>query len=268
MLIPPRNSADVLTQGIGLLGRVWRTLIPPAFGAFMILGALTVILFEVTEANELMDLVFNNPEGLATLPDEQLQEIGLRFLSVGLRSAGIQLVASVFVALAAHRAAGAALAGKSVSAGEASLFAARRMLPGVLAAGIALMGVLAGLILFIIPGIWIAFSLSMVLPVIALEDARPSQALNRSFQIVRGRWWPTAGFLLVVGLLGSVAGGLLQLVALPLLTVGDLSIGAGLGFVASLVVQGFIVAAIAVMATAWYVDLRARTEALTTESFG
>ena len=127
-----------------------------------------------------------------------------------------------------------------------------------------LIAVFAGLLMLIIPGIWIVFSLSMVLPVVALENAGPAQALRRSFQLVKGRWWPTAGFLLLVGLLGSVAGQIVQFVAAPLLTIGDLSIGLGLGFVVAVVIQGFIVAAIAVMATAWYMDLRARKEPLTT----
>jgi hypothetical protein len=78
--------------------------------------------------------------------------------------------------------------------------------------------------------------------------------------LVRGRWWPTVGFLILVGLLGSVAAQLVQLVALPILGAAGVGLAAGLGFVVLIVAQGIVVAAIAVMTTLWYFDLRARKE--------
>jgi hypothetical protein len=74
------------------------------------------------------------------------------------------------------------------------------------------------------------------------------------------------GFLLLVGLFGSIAAQLVQLVAIPIVGSGEIGLGAGLGFVVLVVAQGMIVAAIAVMATLWYLDLRARKEPLLTES--
>ena len=106
----------------------------------------------------------------------------------------------------------------------------------------------------------------MLTSVIALEGVGPIEALQRSFRLVRGRWWPTVGFLLLVGLFGSVAAQLVQLVALPIVGAGEVGIGAGLGFVVLVVAQGVVVAAIAVMVTLWYVDLRARKEPLVSES--
>ncbi len=266
MEIPARPFGEVLTEGMRLLAKVWRTLIPPAFGAFIALGAATVIFFRVTQVNELLDLILNDPGAIDLLSDEELAEIALRLFSAASLLVAMQWVGSAFVALATHRTVGVTLAGTTITATEASRFAARKMIPALTVSAIAIIGVLAGLILFVIPGIWIVFSLSMVLPAVALEEAGPAQALKRSFQLVKGRWWPTAGFLLLVGLLGSIAGQMVQLVALPLLTIGDLSIGLGLAFVIVVVVQGLIVAAIAVMVTVWYVDLRARKEALTTSS--
>jgi nucleoside recognition membrane protein YjiH len=70
----------------------------------------------------------------------------------------------------------------------------------------------------------------------------------------------------MVGLLGSAAAQLVQLIALPALTSGNTSIGAGLAFVVLMVIQGFVVAAIGAMYTRWYVDLRARKEPLLSSS--
>jgi hypothetical protein len=66
--------------------------------------------------------------------------------------------------------------------------------------------------------------------------------------------------------MGSVAGGLLQFVAVPLVAVGDISTGLALVFVTGLVFQGLVMAAIAVMSTMWYFDLRARQEGAVSQS--
>jgi hypothetical protein len=70
--------------------------------------------------------------------------------------------------------------------------------------------------------------------------------------------------LVLVGLLGSIAAQLVQLIALPALATEDVGLGTGLGFFFLIVVQGLVVAAIAVMTTVWYLDLRARKESLLT----
>jgi hypothetical protein len=66
--------------------------------------------------------------------------------------------------------------------------------------------------------------------------------------------------LLLVGLVGSIAGWLLQSVAVPLVAIGDVSTGLALVFVAGLIFQGLVVAAIAVVITMWYFELAARAE--------
>jgi hypothetical protein len=125
---------------------------------------------------------------------------------------------------------------------------------------IASAGIAVGLLLLVIPGVWLAVSVAMVPHVVALEDRGVFGSLRRSVQLVRGRWWPTFGYLLLVGLVGSVAGWLLQSVAIPLVAVGDISTGLALVFVAGLIFQGLVVAAIAVMNTMWYFELRTRNE--------
>jgi hypothetical protein len=140
------------------------------------------------------------------------------------------------------------------------------LVPLIVAGLVAIVLIVAGLFALIVPGLWLAGSFSMLSAVIALEGLGPIKALQRSFRLVRGRWWPTVGFLLLVGLFGSVAAQLVQLVALPIVGAGGVGIGAGLGFVVLVVAQGVVVAAIAVMVTLWYVDLRARKEPLVSES--
>jgi hypothetical protein len=253
---------------MAVLGRVWKRLIPPSFGAFVVLGAVTILIFQAYDAIEFIDLAINRPEALQTLNDAELLDITGDFLAALGISALLQALASAFVSLVAFRLVGAELAGKTCSAGQAALFAARKAVTYVLVIIATSLAILLGLVFFIAPGVWIGVRLSMTGPVIAMEDAGAAGSLNRSFQLVGGRWWPTIGWLLFVGLLGGVAAQLVQLVAVPLLAVGSIGIGAGLSFGIAVVVQGFIVAAIGVMIAVWYLDLRTRKEQFLSESLG
>jgi hypothetical protein len=117
------------------------------------------------------------------------------------------------------------------------------------------------------PGVWLAVSASMTTSAVAIENTGLLNSIRRSMRLVRGRWLPTAGYLLLVGLLGGIAIQLIQLIAVPLASDGGggtFAIAAGLGALT----QGLLVAAIAVMYTHWYIDLRARTEVLATSDLG
>src|SRR5205807_5938828 len=66
------------------------------------------------------------------------------------------------------------------------------------------------------PFIWLGVSWSLAFPVLVAEGARGTDALRRSFRLVRGRWWPTFGalalaflFQLFLGLIVGIPLGLL-----------------------------------------------------------
>ena len=180
----------------------------------------------------------------------------------------LQAIASGFIALAVSFIVADRIDGRALTGGEATMKALRRMPMLVVVGILATIGVTLGLLLFVIPGIWLAISLSMITHVVALEDKGVIPSLTRSTQLVRGRWWETLGFVLLVGFMGSVAGQFLQLLALPLLAVGDLSTSLALVFVAGLILQGLVIAAIAVMTTTWYFDLRSRRDEVVSPQAG
>ena len=45
----------------------------------------------------------------------------------------------------------------------------------------------------IAPGVWLYVAWSVAVPVLLMEGTRGFRALGRSFNLVRRRWWPTAG---------------------------------------------------------------------------
>jgi hypothetical protein len=266
MQITPRPFGEVISEGTTILGRVWRRFLAPAFWASILLGALTIVIVVATGAGDVLQLVLTDPEVLETYTREQLIETTLTLFQAGSISVLVQLLGTGFINLTVHSLVASEIAGEPIGPRVATSRAFGRLLVLVAAGFLAFVSTFLGLIALIIPGLWLAGCFTMISPVIALEHVGPVAALRRSFTLVQGRWWPTIGFLLLVGLLGSVAAQLVQLIAIPILAAGGVGIGSGLGFVLIVVVQGFVIAAIAVMTTVWYIDLRARKEPLLTSN--
>lgn len=125
------------------------------------------------------------------------------------------------------------------------------------------LGVTAGLALFALPGIYLAVTWSVALPVLALEGRAPTGALGRSAELVRGRWWATFGRLLaaalVAGALDLVATGLVGSLLSPVVEPGSPAgtvVGAGLGALCSLVTVPFLAAVVLLV----HEDLVARVD--------
>lgn len=295
MQIVPRPFGQVLSDALNALSRVWRPLASTALIVFIPVGVATLFVFQwVDGATDFLDLVFSDPESLQGLSDGELFELARPFLMAMAISSGFQTLATVFIYLAAARAMTFDAAGLAVSGRELRAHATRRYLSAFIAALVALLGIgsLLGLglgiwmipvgvvglpnstsvliafvllVALVAPGVWLGVSMSTFLAVLAAERVGPISSLRRSIRLVRGRWWPTLGFLALVGLLGAVAVQLIQLVAIPLAAAGVLDSGISLASVLGIVSQGLIIAGYGAMYAAWYVDLRARSDALTAD---
>lgn len=297
MVIAPRQFGQVLNDAIHGLAAVWRALVIPALATMIPVSVATTFVFTTTGGADFLDVVLSNPERLQRLPGEVVWELARPFYIAVVIASLLLMVAGVFLALVSHSAVAAHVRGETLTGGEATRIALRRYLTGLTATVLmfVVIGVLitlggflwfvpaasvgapnptaamVALILLAVvlgPGIWAAVSVSMTTPTVAIEGRGPVDSIRRSMQLVKGRWWPTAGYLALVGLFGGIAIQLIQLVALPLALVGGggavLVIVSALGVVS----QGLLVAAIAAMYTHWYIDLRARKEDLATESLG
>jgi hypothetical protein len=122
--------------------------------------------------------------------------------------------------------------------------------------------VLLALLACIVPGVWLYVAWSVAVPALLIEGTRGFEALGRSFNLVRRRWWPTFGTLLLANLLATTVAFGFGLLALPAVFVGgdnefvfDLANGV-FGAVASVVTIPFVAAVVAVI----YFDLRVRKE--------
>jgi len=121
---------------------------------------------------------------------------------------------------------------------------------------------LLGFAACIVPGVWLYVAWSVAVPALLIENVRGIEALRRSFNLVRRRWWPTAGILILANLLATAITAGIGLLALPLLVAGrdnelvyDLANGVFTGIAGVLTIP-FVAAVVAVI----YFDLRVRKE--------
>lgn len=290
MRILPRLLGKVLSDAMGTLARTWKPLILLAVVVFVPASLITIAAFSIPGALDFVEAMVLRPEELADLPPEVFLDRSRPFLLATAITMLVQGLATIFVFVACHRAtvadlkdettrvgatarAGlrrypvAAVAGVGSAIASAALFffgltfwSVPAVTVGTPNAGAAVVALVL-LVALVGPGLWLGTSLSMVTAAAAVEGKGVLGAMRRSARLVRGRWWATFGFLLLVGLLGTVAVQLVQLVAIPVATAG----GGGSAPLASLLgvlAQGPIVTAMGITFTHWYVDLRARNEAL------
>jgi hypothetical protein len=97
-------------------------------------------------------------------------------------------------------------AGRVPSTAEALRAAAPRMAPAVAVVALFTVAVAAGLVVLVVPGIWIAVRWYFGAQVVVIDGAGPVEALRRSAELVRGRWWSTFGALLLSGLAFTLVG--------------------------------------------------------------
>jgi hypothetical protein len=89
---------------------------------------------------------------------------------------------------------------------QEGLGAGIRRVGGVVAASIIVLAlVLLGLLALVLPGIWIAVALALTTPALVLERLPALAAVRRSFTMVRGRWWRTAGVVALTFLVAFAA---------------------------------------------------------------
>ena len=74
-----------------------------------------------------------------------------------------------------------------------------------------------GLLAFVLPGLWLSLSLSFGILFLIDEDRRGTQALAASAALVKGRWWPTLGRVLVPAILVVILDMLLSFIIMFIL---------------------------------------------------
>jgi len=91
---------------------------------------------------------------------------------------------------------------------KATPFLGRLLGAGILAG----LGIAVGLILFVVPGVYLLTIWAVIAPVIVLEGTGITDAFGRSRALVRGRFWPVFGVVIVASILSALAQNIVALI--------------------------------------------------------
>lgn len=181
---------------------------------------------------------------------------------IGTLLAGTVLTGMVTIVL------GEAVLGRPISLGHAW----RRVRPRIWALiGLAFLqgiAIMLGFLACFIPGIFLLVMFSLSTPALMLEGLRVTDAMRRSWALVRGSWWRVAGILLLAYVITSIVGGILEL---PFSLVGstpwapssgELTFAGVLAGALGQLVSGTVTGSVMALITGvLYVDRRMRAEA-------
>ncbi|MFI6027653.1 hypothetical protein [Amycolatopsis magusensis] len=115
---------------------------------------------------------------------------------------------------------GKAILGRKPTFGEAMKEAAPRLLPLVGLTILYTLMIFVGLLLCIVPGVYLAVVFGLATPALVLEKAGVGTAFKRSIHLVKGAFWRVLGVLLLSLVIAWVIN---QVVSLPFALAGDFS---------------------------------------------
>lgn len=144
------------------------------------------------------------PDQLATLGDSAGS-----FFAAGAISWVISIVVNAFVLGASIFVAVRDAAGRPTSAVEGLRFVVGRVGPLIAWYVLAVVIIMIGFVLLIIPGVYLVVALVSLPAVVVVERG----GLARCFALIKNRWWATFGRLLVAGIIGAVYYFVVRLIA-------------------------------------------------------
>ena len=118
------------------------------------------------------------------------------------------------------------------------------------------LAVAIGFVLFIIPGLIFLAFLSVSIPALIVEDRRGTDAMSRSWNLVKGHFWHALGTVVVAYVIVWFVGLILGLIG------GD---NWFLGWIFDSIAQIITAPFAALVTVLLYVDLRVRNEGLTAD---
>jgi hypothetical protein len=247
--LPPRSfgqifgtALDIYRQNAGkLLAIVALIVVPLSIISFLIVRvALAPGTRDVQVGTEVVEVP--EPRSLLVL-----------LLAAGI-GAAIGIIINSILQAATMRGAALASMGQPVDISDSYRWGMRRFGSVLLVAVLVGLGVLGGLILLIIPGIIFLVMWSVSIPSVVVEGKRGTEAMRRSWQLVRGHFWFVLGVVVVTAIITSVVSSIFSAIA------GESDI---LALILNTIGQIITAPFAALVTVVLYLDLRTKTENLT-----
>jgi hypothetical protein len=179
------------------------------------------------------------------------------FLAGALVTAIISVIISAALQAAILRAAAQATIGDPVDPEESYRFGFKRLGSVFLVSLLVGLAVAGGFILLIIPGVIFLVMFSVSVPVLIVENRRGREAMKRSWHLAKGHFWHAFGVIVVAGLIAGVISGIIA------------GIGGSSWFgrwIFTAIAQILTAPFSALVSVLLYLDLRARSEALSADT--
>ena len=243
----PLGIGEILSTAFELYRRHWRTLLAIAAVVVVPLTLLQYLLGDVVRTR-------GETTSNGVVVETATWSVGI----AGLLAALAGLLMYLVLTGAITRAVAAEVAGEDPSVEQSYRFGFYRLGSVLLVSVLVGLATIGGLILFVIPGIFIGVRLAVSIEALVVEGRRGTEAMGRSWSLVGGHWWHAFATLLVAALLIGIVNAVIttpfsgmswvvQALAAAVATVVTLPYG---------VLVGVLL----------YLDLRARKENLTLEA--
>jgi hypothetical protein len=183
-------------------------------------------------------------------------------LAGSLLRAILNIVLLTIASAACFRAVSGVYLGEHPTVQRSLAFGAGRVLPVIWLSILYAFGLIIPFLLLVLPGIWLAVAWSVSYPALLSEEIGGAAALQRSYRLVKGRWWPTFGAILVMYLIVLVIQGILGLLfgATLIASLDNEALAAVLYTIVNTLSSLITLPLFAAVLTIIYFDLRVRKE--------
>lgn len=222
-------------------------------------GLVAIVVVPVQLLQLLLNLSITPATDSGTPDTSTLVGFAVGGLLVGLLS----FIATTLATGACFKAVTDAYLGAQPDTSESLRFARRRLGSLMLVTFLGALLTFLGFLLLVLPGIYLWIAFSVAAPVVLFEEVKGGGALGRSRRLVKDRWWPVFGTLLLGFILAAVVGGIITAILTGVLALGTGSgdlvaalVGAIAGAAAAIITTPFQAALIAIL----FFDLKVRKE--------
>lgn len=245
----PLSVGEILDAAFKLYSRYFKPLVVCVLIVTVPLAILDTLITASTTDNAF-------DYGADTTTDDQAA-----FTAGQAMSAVVNVILFSVATAACFRALTAGYLGRATTWQESLGFGLRRLWPVLGATVLMVLALIPAFIALVIPGIWLAVAFSVAIPALLVERLGPATCLGRSFRLVRNRWWPTFGALIVMFVLIFIIQLVVGAIVGVVLTDSDNeALGGTLFTLANIVAATLTFPLQAAIVTVIYFDLRVRKE--------
>jgi hypothetical protein len=254
--IPQRGIGDIISTALDIYKANAKSLIT----------IVAIVVVPLSFIGAFLTGVVFAPDKIETTDLFTGQTIEISDSSLGIVIAGavigalISVVISAVLQAAIMRGAALASVGDPLDVEASYRYGFRRLGSVILISILVGLAVGFGLILFVIPGIFLAVKFSVSIPALVVEDRRGTDAMSRSWNITQGFFWHALGVWVVAFLVQMVVGFVLGAIGAIF---GDFWLVRWIFSAGAQIITAPFSALVSVLL---YVDLRARSEALSGET--